>query len=199
MNEWTDLCIQCIHLKYSSSDPLSPGLLLWIFKIYFSTSIAQKSFPIFFSHLHPYSTVLQLLAYFITSPFHEGSDHVSPVHICGPFLNSTWCRTGITHIFVLFNTNLSSNITCIFNLLNFSLYYLVAKYYFYTSICLPSDSVVKTAWQVGDAGLLPGSGSSPEAGNGNPLQYSFLGNPMDWVAWQARVHGVVKSQTQLSN
>ena len=36
-------------------------------------------------------------------------------------------------------------------------------------------------------------------GNGNPLQYSCLGNPMDGGAWQTAVHGVVKSQTRLSD
>ena len=50
----------------------------------------------------------------------------------------------------------------------------------------------------GEVGLIPGSGRSPEEGNGNPLQYSWLGNPMDRGAWQATVHGVVKSLTQLS-
>ena len=45
---------------------------------------------------------------------------------------------------------------------------------------------------------IPGSGRSPGEGNGNPLQYSCLGNPMDRGAWQATVHGVTKSQTQLS-
>ena len=39
---------------------------------------------------------------------------------------------------------------------------------------------------------------SPGEGNGNPLQYSYLGNPMDRGAWWATVHGVAKSQTQLS-
>ena len=46
-----------------------------------------------------------------------------------------------------------------------------------------------------DAGSIPGSGRSPGEGNGNPLQYSYLGNPMDRGAWQATVHGVTKSQT----
>ena len=46
-----------------------------------------------------------------------------------------------------------------------------------------------------DAGSIPGSGRSPGEGNGNPLQYSCLGNPMDRGAWQATVHGVTKSQT----
>ena len=48
---------------------------------------------------------------------------------------------------------------------------------------------------VGDPGLIPGSGRSPGEGNGNPLQYSCLGNPMDRGAWWATVHGVTKSQT----
>ena len=51
---------------------------------------------------------------------------------------------------------------------------------------------------VGDTGLIPGLGRSP-GGNGNPLQYSCLGNPMDRGAWQAIVHGVAKSWIQLSN
>ena len=42
----------------------------------------------------------------------------------------------------------------------------------------------------GVAGLIPGSGRSPGEGNGNPLQYSCLGNPMDRVAWWATVHRV---------
>ena len=42
---------------------------------------------------------------------------------------------------------------------------------------------------VGDLGLIPGSGRSPREGNGNPLQYSCLVNPMDEGGWQATVHG----------
>ena len=49
----------------------------------------------------------------------------------------------------------------------------------------------------GDLGSIPGSGRSPEEGNGNPLQDSYLENPMDRGAWQATVHGVAKSQTLL--
>ena len=60
----------------------------------------------------------------------------------------------------------------------------------------PGGSVVKNppanAGATGDAGLIPGSGRSPEEGNGNPLQYSCLGNPMGRGAWRATVHGVVK-------
>ena len=51
----------------------------------------------------------------------------------------------------------------------------------------------------GDMGLIPWSGRSPGAGNGNPLQYSYLKNPMDRGAWQAMVHGVTKTRTRLSN
>ena len=50
----------------------------------------------------------------------------------------------------------------------------------------------------GDAGLILGSGRFPGGGNGKPLQYSCLKNPIDRGAWQATVHGVAKSQTQRS-
>ena len=46
----------------------------------------------------------------------------------------------------------------------------------------------------GDTSSIPGSGRSPGVGNGNPLQYSCLGNLMDKGAWEATVHGVAKSQ-----
>ena len=46
----------------------------------------------------------------------------------------------------------------------------------------------------GDTGSIPGWGRSPGEGNGNSLQYSCLGNPMDRGAWQAAVHGVTKSR-----
>ena len=44
----------------------------------------------------------------------------------------------------------------------------------------------------GDPGLIPGLGRSPEEGNGNPLQYSCLENPMDRGEWRAMVHGVTR-------
>ena len=54
----------------------------------------------------------------------------------------------------------------------------------------PSGSVVKNLpANAGDAGLIPGSGRSPGEGNGKPLLYSCLGNPMDRRAWWATVHG----------
>ena len=49
-----------------------------------------------------------------------------------------------------------------------------------------------------DMGSIPELGRPPGEGNGNPLQYSCLGNPMDRGAWQATVHGVAESQTRLS-
>ena len=50
-----------------------------------------------------------------------------------------------------------------------------------------------------DMGSIPGLGRSPGEGNGNPLQYSCLENPMDRGAWWATVHRVAKSRTQLSD
>ena len=52
---------------------------------------------------------------------------------------------------------------------------------------------------VGDLGLIPGLGRSPEGGHGNPLQYSYLENPMHRGAWWSTVHGVAKSWTWLSD
>ena len=64
----------------------------------------------------------------------------------------------------------------------------------------PGDSDGKEhAYKAGDLGLTPGLGRSPGGGNGYPLQYSCLENPMDIGAWRATVHGVAKSQTQLSS
>ena len=54
-------------------------------------------------------------------------------------------------------------------------------------------------YNVGDPGSIPGSRRSPGEGNGTPLQYSGLENPMDRGAWQAAVRGVTKSQTRLSD
>ena len=61
-----------------------------------------------------------------------------------------------------------------------------------------ADESVYSAGDTGSVGLIPGSGRSPGGGNGNPLQYSFLKNPMDRGAWWAIVHGVAKSWTWLS-
>ena len=53
------------------------------------------------------------------------------------------------------------------------------------------------AGEVRDIGSIPGSGRSPEGGNGNSLQCSCLENPTDREAWQAIVHGAAQSQAQL--
>ena len=57
----------------------------------------------------------------------------------------------------------------------------------------------ESACNDGDLGLILRLGRSPGEGNGYPLQYSGLGNPMDRGPWQATVHEVAKSWTQLSN
>ena len=56
----------------------------------------------------------------------------------------------------------------------------------------------ESACIAGDQGSIPGSKRSPGERNGNPLQYSCLENPMDGGTWQATVHEVTKSWTQLS-
>ena len=65
----------------------------------------------------------------------------------------------------------------------------------------PGSSVVKKnpPANIGDVGSIPELGRSPAEGNGNPLQYSCLENSMDRGAWWAKVHGVAKSRTQLSD
>ena len=57
----------------------------------------------------------------------------------------------------------------------------------------------ESASNAGDLDSITGLGRTPEEGTGNPVQYSCLGNSMDREAWQARVHGVKKSQTPLSH
>ena len=52
----------------------------------------------------------------------------------------------------------------------------------------------ESACNAGDLGSIPGSGRSPGEGDGYPLQYSCLENPMDRGIWWATVHGVKKSQ-----
>ena len=57
----------------------------------------------------------------------------------------------------------------------------------------------ESAYNAGAMGSIPGLGRSPGEGNGSPLQYSCLENPMNREAWQATVHGVAKTWTRLSN
>ena len=62
----------------------------------------------------------------------------------------------------------------------------------------PGGSVVKnTLANAGDTRLIPGWGRSPGEGIGNLLQYSCLGNPIDYEAWWVTVHGITKSLTEL--
>ena len=66
-------------------------------------------------------------------------------------------------------------------------------------LCCPGGSAVKNPpASARDEGSVPGLGRSLGEGNGSPLQYSCLGNPMDRGAWQATVHGVAKSRTPFS-
>ena len=53
-------------------------------------------------------------------------------------------------------------------------------------------AVQDTACNTEDAGLIPGSGRSPGEGNGNPHQYSYLGNSMDRGTWWATIHGAAR-------
>ena len=66
-------------------------------------------------------------------------------------------------------------------------------------MALLSKNPTANTGDIGDVGLIPGSGRSLGEGNGNPLQYSCLENSMDRGSWWATVHGVLKNQTQLSN
>ena len=61
------------------------------------------------------------------------------------------------------------------------------------------SEVKASACNVGDLGSIPGSGRSPGEGNGHPLLYSCLENPMGGEAWWGTVHRVAKSQTRLND
>ena len=65
------------------------------------------------------------------------------------------------------------------------------------SVCSEGSASKESACNAGDLGPIPGSGRSPGGGHDNPLQHSFLENPVDRGAWRAKVHGVAKSQTPL--
>ena len=81
------------------------------------------------------------------------------------------------------------------------------KYWSFSFSIIPSKEWTSLVTQMGkvsvcnagDPGLIPGLGRSPGEGNGSPLQYSCLENPMDGGAWWATVHGVAKNWTQLSD
>ena len=79
----------------------------------------------------------------------------------------------------------------------FGFFFCLFLFFFSTVICgLPCClSGKESACNAGDLGSIPESGRSTGEGNGYPLQYSCLGNPMDRGAWQAIVCGVAKSRT----
>ena len=68
-----------------------------------------------------------------------------------------------------------------------------------SQVALVVKNLPANAGDARDVGSIPELRRSPGVGNGNPLQYSCLENAMDSGAWQARVHGVTKSWTQLSD
>ena len=79
--------------------------------------------------------------------------------------------------------------TCFFAFSSFKSFIILFPGFLGSSVVknLPANAV--------DTGLVPGLGRSLGEGNGNPLQYFCLGNPMDRGAWLPTVHGVTKSQT----
>ena len=66
-----------------------------------------------------------------------------------------------------------------------------------SQVALEVNNLPANERDIGDVGSIPGLGRSLGGGNGNPLQYSCLENPMDRGAWWATVHRVAKSQTRL--
>ena len=82
-------------------------------------------------------------------------------------------------------------VTALAGLLNY--FFPLGKLY---TLGFSDGSVVKNLFtNTGYSGSTPASGRSPGKGNGNPLNYSCLGNPMDRGAWQTTIHRVAKSQT----
>ena len=76
--------------------------------------------------------------------------------------------------------------------------YKCARHYILASQEMPVvRNMLFNTRDIRDMGLISGSGRHPGGGNGNPLQYSHLGNPIDRGAWRTAVHGVEKRQTRL--
>ena len=71
--------------------------------------------------------------------------------------------------------------------------------YICLSICLDRQAAILRGERWGDPGSISGSERSPGEGNGDPLRYSFLENPMDRGAWRATVYEVTKSRTLRSD
>ena len=68
-------------------------------------------------------------------------------------------------------------------------------YIYASQVALVVNNLPANAGDIRDTGSIPMSGRSPGEGHGNPLQFSYLENPMDRGAWWATVHGVAKSWT----
>ena len=71
----------------------------------------------------------------------------------------------------------------------------VYRYAWVSQVALVEKNLPANSRDVRDTGLIPGSRRSPGRGNGNPLQYSYLENPMDRGAWWATVHRVATEAT----
>ena len=67
--------------------------------------------------------------------------------------------------------------------------------YYASQVALKVKNLPANAGDIRDMDSIPESGRSPGEGHGNPLQYSFLENPMERGTWQATIHGVVQSDT----
>ena len=78
----------------------------------------------------------------------------------------------------------------------FYTFYLIVCHKWASQVALVVKNLPANSRDTRDAGLIPESGRSPGGGNGNPLQYSCLENPIDRGAWQATVHEVAKSRTR---
>ena len=70
--------------------------------------------------------------------------------------------------------------------------------YWTSQVVLVVKNLPANTGEVSEVGLIPGSGQSPGGGNGNPLEYSCLENPIERGFWQATVHGVRKSQSDMT-
>ena len=77
----------------------------------------------------------------------------------------------------------------------FPIYFAICCLIFFIILFPDGSDGKESACSVGDPGSIPGLGRSPGEGNGNPLQYSCLKNPMDRRVWWPTVHGVTKSWT----
>ena len=107
---------------------------------------------------------------------------------CRGILNQLNCQ-GRSRITIWFSSSMSEYISKI----------LIVKSRVWRDMCTPWLRCKESACNARDLGSIPGLGWNPGVGNGNPIQYSCLKNSMDRGAWWAKVHGVTKSQTWLSN